>query len=676
MNPLEQVNSYLHRLEARLRWTAFSRGTAYTAMAALFTTVILVLIINFFAFSPGSLRVARLLLFLSLAFAFSFGLIVPLLRMNRGKAARLAERSVPEFKERLLTFAEKHPQQDPFLELLAADTMMVADAAAPRTIVRDRWIFGSLSAAAIAGLTLIWLIVAGPGYMGHGASLLWAGTPRSGMNTAFYDIVVTPGSRTVRRKSDQLVAAQLVGFEARKVSLFAKYSGTSKWEEVAMQPQPAGTAREFLFAGLPETVEYYVEANGVRSKNYTFTVIDLPAIKKVKVTYHFPGWAGLRDVVQEESGDLRAVEGSQADVAIQTDRPLGKGVLVLDDGTRIALQAGQGNWLTGRVPIQKDGMYHVAAVEKNEDVRMSEDFFIEAQKETPPTVKIIRPGRDAKVNPIEEVTIGVQAEDDFALEEVALHYSVNAGPEKVISLLPQKGVKKSDRETLLTLEDFKMVPGDVVSIYATAKDARSVTRSDMAFIEAEPFEREYSQSQESGGGGGGAGEMGDQTKISQRQKEIIAATFNQVRDRTGNKTTASDNAKFLADMQAKLRDQSNSLARRMESRQLSGNNQEFQSFAKDMQQAGEAMGTAVEKLKGQSFNDALPPEQKALQYICGPRPPSGRFKSHSAARAAVEAAAGERRATWRISSTWSWTRRRISMRPASRQAAPNRNPRK
>ena len=75
-------------------------------------------------------------------------------------------------------------------------------------------------------------------------------------------------------------------------------------------------------------------------------------------------------------------------------------------------------------------MYHIAGVEKSEDIRLSEDYFIEAQKEQPPKVRIARPGRDFKVNPIEEVTVRVEADDDFALQDVVLSYSVNGGPEK------------------------------------------------------------------------------------------------------------------------------------------------------------------------------------------------------------------------------------------------------
>ena len=153
-----------------------------------FATVLLVLYTNAYAFSDISLRIARVLLVISLALAIGFGLLLPLLSLNRRRAARRAESEMPEFNERLLTFAERNHQNDPFLELLAADTMEVAQSAHPDRLVSPAWMFGSASAAAFASLGLIWLILAGPGFMGHGASLLWAGAPREGMRAGFYDI--------------------------------------------------------------------------------------------------------------------------------------------------------------------------------------------------------------------------------------------------------------------------------------------------------------------------------------------------------------------------------------------------------------------------------------------------------------------------------------------------------
>src|SRR5438552_6169940 len=119
MNALDQLNSYLKRLESRLRLLAFSKGTSLVTLSALLSTVLLVWIINRYAFSPASLLWARILLFLSVATAIAFGLIIPLLQMNRRNAARRAERSFPDFQERLLTLAERPNASDPFTQLLA-----------------------------------------------------------------------------------------------------------------------------------------------------------------------------------------------------------------------------------------------------------------------------------------------------------------------------------------------------------------------------------------------------------------------------------------------------------------------------------------------------------------------------------------------------------------------------
>ena len=80
----------------------------------------------------------------------------------------------------------------------------------------------------------------------------------------------------MRRLADQLITAQLKGFQAQRVRMFAKYASSSKWEQADMRPQADGTGYEFLIAGVPESLDYYVEAGGVRSKQYHLKV-DRPA---------------------------------------------------------------------------------------------------------------------------------------------------------------------------------------------------------------------------------------------------------------------------------------------------------------------------------------------------------------------------------------------------------------
>ena len=223
-------------------------------------------------------------------------------------------------------------------------------------------------------------------------------------------------------------------------------------------------------------------------------------------------------------------------------------------------------------------------------------IFIEAQRDKPPEIKMTRPGRDYKASPIEEVAVQVEAKDDFGLKSLELHYSVNGGPEKVVPL--QSGGKTATGTSMIALEDYKIEPGDVVSLYAVAKDARTTTSTDIYFIEAQPFERNYTQSQQSGGDGGGGGDDQDQNKISQRQKESSAATWNQSKGQ-GAKGTDADNAAFLAGVQSKLRDQARSLAERMKARQLTEAGDAFKSFVKDMEPCkaiGQATFSAVGKM--------------------------------------------------------------------------------
>jgi hypothetical protein len=289
------------------------------------------------------------------------------------------------------------------------------------------------------------------------------------------------------------------------------------------------------------------------------------------------------------------------------------GVLVLDNQQQIALSGGEGNLYQGAIRIERDGQYHVAALDQGQLVRLSDDFFIESDKINPPEVSITRPGGDYRASPIEEVAVSVNAHDDYGLKDVSLHYSVNGGPQQTVDMLKQKRAKAVEGSTTLYLEDFKLVPGDVVSVYAKAKGANSESRSDMFFIQAEPFEREYSQSQLAGGGGGSMG--GQELEIAQREKEVIGATWQQQGGKQANSQQAAEAAKFLSGVQSKLRGQALTLAGRLQSRELSEENEEFSAFQRDMNAAAEAMGPAAEKLKQERWNEAIPSEEKALQHL-------------------------------------------------------------
>lgn len=231
MSAREQLRIYLQQLEQRLRLWATLRGAAVLIGSALIATLLLVAVANRFAFSGGSVGGARLVLAAVLCAAVALGIVLPLRRLGRREAVARAEAAFPEFDQRLTTFADRDGK-DPFIELLAADTLEFTPSAPPHRLAPDNWIYSSIGAGVGCMGVLIWMIAAGPGYWGYGASLIWTG-PRTHA-APLYSLKVTPGNAVVRRHGDELITAVPKGWAQPDVRLFARFQSASKWEEAPM----------------------------------------------------------------------------------------------------------------------------------------------------------------------------------------------------------------------------------------------------------------------------------------------------------------------------------------------------------------------------------------------------------------------------------------------------------
>ena len=615
MSNQAELNGYIARVRRTLQLRAGLRGAAILLAVLAAGTLLLVLWMNRSAFPASSVDRARLLLIVVSAAVAAFGIVWPLLRLSRQRTVQRAEAAHPSLEDSLTTFSQRQAGgSDPFLELLAADTLRRADGAPASSFAPAPLLLGMSLAGLVCLGALLWMIFAAPGYLGYGASLLWRGERIAAQ--PLYALRVAPGDVAVRRNSDQPITAELTNLLPEKVQVFAHFAESDRgWEPATMQRQPSGSYG-FVFTGLPQSVEYYVTAGPLTSPHYTVRVVDLPSVKSMKVTYHYPKWTGLKSETEEHAGDLRAIEGTEAELQIEMDRPLNNGNLLLDSGQVLHLSGSGGNRYTAMVPMTKDGAYHVAATDAGQSVRMSEDYFIATDKAEHPQIALDKPGRDYRASPIEEVTMHVKGSAQFGLRDMHLHYSVNGGADKDVAMLKQPGARNADSSYTLRLEDYKLQAGDVVSVYATAKDGHAEAKTEISFIQADPFEREFSQSQQGGGGGGGGGQGGgNQTEISKRQKELIAETWKEQNNKAATDKTARAQGTFLSDAQSKLRDQVMALSTRINSRDLSSANEEFTAFEKDMQEAAKNMLPASEKLSGTRWADALQSEQRALQAL-------------------------------------------------------------
>src|SRR5207249_4794795 len=220
-----------------------------------------------------------------------------------------------------------------------------------------------------------------------------------------------------------------------------------------------------------------------------------------------------------------------------------------------------------------------------------------------PVVRFTKPGRDSQATPVEDLFLEARADDDYGIKQLQLFYSVNGGAPKSVNLFggPKPLTEVSAGHTIY-LEELGLQPGDFVSYFAKATDNDSVpgpqtASSDIYFVQIRPFRKDYKQAQSQAQQGGGGG--GDVGELSRQQREIVAATFNTVRDKAKTKPDKyRENVVFLNLAQAKLRAQVEELVDKLKER-LGALDQdsEFRKIAEALPKAAAEMAQAESLLK-------------------------------------------------------------------------------
>ncbi len=603
-----QFENYLHEFRQRLKRLVVARGTAAIAIAALGITLIAVTLAIRSGFPADFMIAARLILVTSIAaLAYHFGITLRR-RIDAGAAADIEQRT-SAFGGRVEAYLDTADAANPMRELLAEETLQIAADHPPQQQVSPKEFSTAWSAAGLAVAVLLLLATIGPGNYSYGVRDLWVGWAFPGLLPP-QSIEVTPGDDGIRMGGSIRVRAAMQGFDPYEAFVHASF-GDGEWQQVPMST--ADGSFEFTFFSVRQPLEYFVSAANVRSPSFEVHVVDLPNVENLTLTYNYPDWTERDPEVHDPGGDIRTIAETEVEVRITTDRPMTPGELVLADNA-INMDV-DGTTATATFTVTDDNQYYVAAKVGGERIRLTDDYFITLMEDEAPEIAFARPGRDWSASRIEEVTTRIKAEDDFRISSLELRYSVNGADWQAVDLDSNTDIVEIDH--VFFLEENALVPGDLISYYAVAEDRENTSRTDMFFIDVQPFDRRYSQSQQAGGAPGQQGEQ--QNEVSQRQREIIISTWNLIREqnenRRGDDAYVNDNAALLSRLQETLKGQVETLAQRAEARQLTSSDAEIAEFVEHLYKASAAMTPAAERLGEVALDDALLPEQEALQHL-------------------------------------------------------------
>jgi hypothetical protein len=622
----EEVVRLVARVRRRWRMRVALRGLAITAAATVAVLFLSAAALERLRFAPEAVLWLRVLTWGTLVGSLAAFLVRPLLRRvgNRQVALYLEEHE-PSLDHAVVSAIEADPStgaSEALLERLVRTALDEARRVDDGRRVEQRGLYrfgGALTAVAVATVALLML---GPAHLHNGLGALLRPT-RDAASVNPYAIGVTPGDVTIARGTDQMVTAKLRGFDASEASVFTRTGPDATFQRLSMLPGDAG-GFEALLIGVSDHTEYFVESTGVRSPTYAIDVADLPYVDQLDLTYRFPAYTGLAPRTVEDGGDVAALPGTVVEVRVTPTLPAPGGRLVLGGDDAAELTAEGDGTMVGSFTVTEKGFYSVELARDNgEMVAASPEYTIDVLADQEPSIRFTKPGRDTPASPIEEVYLEVRADDDYGVGDVRLVYSVNGGPEDTVPIFQGSGppLPQVSAGYTMFLEEWPLEPGDLVSYYGLVRDNRAggtaePVTSDIYFLSIRPFERTYRQGESQGGMPGSGQQQNAQTALSEMQRQIIAATFNLVRQKsTYGATEFSENVVSVALSQERLKEQVATLLERMGNRGITETDPAFHDVSAVLPLATEAMDRAKAQLDDEQLRDALPHEQTALRYL-------------------------------------------------------------
>lgn len=610
--------------EVRRRWTRRTWLGAWALGASVAAVLLLAGWATTRLLATNGMPLALTLAFVSLAaIAGCARALWPLRRTptDRQLARFIEERSggLDDVVATAVAYGERPDASPRMREMLAADAVAALSGIEIDTLVSRESIRGAFLRA-VAATAVLALAVA----------LMAPAVSRAGRVTLAYlfpariDIEVTPGSAKLKAGDPLTIAVTLPGSDGALVPTLRIGSG-DKAQTVRMERDDQN---RFLVTlkDLKASFAYSVTAARTQSPEYAITVVRPPRVERIDLTFDYPQGLGLSSRTEEDSGDIYGPTGTKVRLKITADKPIANAHLALADGTRVPLD-GQSQVLDGALTIEDDGSYRVALVDTDGlESAGDTEYFIRTLLDRPPDVRILRPGGDKQVTPLEEVVVEARADDDFGIASFELVFQSAAGKEKTVALPTTRGELTASASRTLFLEDLGVAPGDFVTYYARARDVGrgrrgSEARSDIFFLEVKPFEEEFvaAQSQTMAMGGGGSGLQ----DLAEAQKEIIVATWKiDARARRARDGRSEQDIRAVGKAQSELKTRaeqaSGALAGGPDPRRRRGAGQRpgMSATSEDpMAKAVDAMTRAVGRLDDLKTADALPHEMEALNQL-------------------------------------------------------------
>jgi len=250
--------------------------------------------------------------------------------------------------------------------------------------------------------------------------------------------------------------------------------------EIILQPSEDDAA---LYAGelrvADSDIDYRILAGDAASTTRRLRVAPAPRIG-LSVTITPPAYTG-REPVTTDARRVAAPQGSQIDVTLRSDQPLGHAALRLDEDHRLPLTGTDDGYRPTLIaepisPLSRSLSLQAEATDEH-GLALSElpAISITMEPDQPPTVQTHAVTR--RVLPTGTPRLRIDARDDFGLGRLLLHQTIVPGEGEPVTITtpmaePAGQTDRYDQAVPVPLGALALTPGDRVELAVEAVDHR------------------------------------------------------------------------------------------------------------------------------------------------------------------------------------------------------------
>jgi len=212
------------------------------------------------------------------------------------------------------------------------------------------------------------------------------------------------------------------------------------------------------------------------SRKRRIGVILTPKLERAFVKVSPPAYTGLKaDENPFQFKEVRALQGSQVQFRLQSNRPLREGTIEWrasgGESRKIAMTPSGENEVRAAFPADESGRMRFAMT----DVEgiASEDLFegsLTVTHDLPPEISVVEPNKDCFISMDFKLTAKIEASDDYGLKTIRIHRALNGVYSAPASVSYNTIVRSATETMLFDFKELGVETGDVISFFAEAID--------------------------------------------------------------------------------------------------------------------------------------------------------------------------------------------------------------